>query len=197
MIFKRLAIGASLLFCTSLAGCLWSSQLSTQWSENFALATYGAEATPPEFNDGKLETIAVVAAKNERIFMLKFPAVKRVRKIIIHNDNLFRFDVDYWDTDNLEWKTVYSVRQRRDIENQRAQSEYVLERLNFQTNMIRINVSRTVDDDVVNKPIAEPGDKVVNRKLTVGGLYYPHYRVIKPGMAKLREIEVYNLAANQ
>jgi hypothetical protein len=168
--------------------------LSTPWSKNFALATYGAEGNHPALNDGKLDPIAVTEAKNERVFTLKFPAVKPVRKIIIHNGNLFWFYVDYWDTEALEWKTVHSVRQRRDIGNQNAQPRYVIDRLNFQTNMIRINVSRTVDDQIITKPIAERGDKIVDRRMTLAGAYYPHYRVVKPARAQIREIEVYHLA---
>ena len=77
-----------------------------------------------------------------------------VRKIIIHNVNLFWFHVDYWDLDEFEWKTVHSVRQLRDIGKGRAQSEIVVDRLNCRTNSIRINVSRTVDDNVVTKGVA-------------------------------------------
>jgi hypothetical protein len=181
--------------CFGLAGCVWLSALSTQWSENFALETYGTEANHPFINDGKLDTVAMVGGGNmPRVFTLKFPDVQKVRRIIIHNDNLFWFHVDYFDTETSEWETCYSMRQRRNIGNQRTQPQYLVDRLNVETNMIRIDVSRTVDDDVVPKPIAEPGDKVVNRKLTVGRLYMPHYRVIAQAPARIREIEVYQLA---
>ena len=86
------------------------------------------------------------------------------------------------------------MRQRRNIGTGRTQTQYLVDRLNVETNMIRIDVSRTVDDDIVPKPIPEPGDKVVNRKLTVGRLYIPHFRVIDQAPAKIREVEVYQLA---
>ena len=181
--------------CISLSGCVWSSLLSNSWSENFALATYGSKANHPALNDGKIDTVAAVAAKNERIFTLKFPEVKPVRKIIIHNGNLFWFQVDYWDLDDFEWKTVHSVRQLRDIGKNRVPDEIVIDRLNCRTNTIRINVSRTVDDHIVTKVLLAPGDKVVDRRTTLAGAYYPHFRVIQPAWAQVREIEVYHLAS--
>lgn len=192
---RRFGIWFVLVLCFGLTGCVWLSALSTQWSENFALETHGTEANHPFINDGKLDTVAKVGGGNKpRVFLLKFPDVKKVRRIIIHNDNLFWFHVDYLDTETSEWQTCHSMRQRRDIGNRRTQSQYLVDRLNIKTNMIRIDVSRTVDDDVVPKPIAEPGDKIVNRKLTIGRLYLPHYRVIEQAPAKIREIEVYQLA---
>jgi len=182
---------ALLLLCIFQSGCV----LSTQWSDNVALSEHGSEANHPALIDGNLETIAVIPAKNDRVFAVKFPAVKQVRKIVIHNGNLFRFDVDYLDSKTSEWKTIYSVRQRRDLENERAQSMYVLDRLDIETEAIRINVSRTVDDDVITKPIREPGDKVIDRGLTIGGVYYPHFRVLRPAWAQIREVEVYHLAS--
>ena len=184
-----------LVMCIGLPGCVWLSALSTQWSENFALKSFGTEANHPSINDGKLDTVASVGGSNKpRIFMLKFPEAKKVRRIVIHNENLFWFHVDYLDMKTSEWETCYSMRQRRNIGTGRTQTQYLVDRLNFETNMIRIDVSRTVDDDIVPKPIAEPGDKVVNRKLTVGRLYIPHYRVIDQAPAKIREVEVYQLA---
>ena len=62
--------------------------------------------------------------------------------------------------------------------------------------MIRIVVTRTVDDVIVNKMIAEPDDKIVDQRKTLAGFYYPHYRVMQPAMAQIREIEIYHLAKN-
>ena len=63
--------------------------------------------------------------------------------------------------------------------------------------MIRVAVTRTVDDVIVNKIVAEPGDKIVDRRTTLVGQYYPHYRVMQPAIAQIREIEVYHLAQNK
>ena len=166
------------------------SSLPTPWSKNIALARYGTKANAPALNGGKLETVASVNPKNkERIFALSFPEVTPVRKIVIHNENLFRFDVEYWDIKAAGWETIDSIRQRRDIGNKRAQPKYIFD---------RINVSRIADDDAVPKPIPGPNDKILDRVTqTEGGWYYPHFRVVTPSQAKVREIEVYHLQSSE
>ena len=90
------------------------------------------------------------------IFIIRFTEVHPVRKIVIHNGNLFRFEMDYLNEETGEWETFDTVIQRRNVGNERAQAEFVFDRLNFRTKMIRVVVTRTVDDAVVNKIIAEP-----------------------------------------
>ena len=73
---------------------------------------------------------------------------------------------------------------------------YVIERLNFRTNRIRIRVSQTIDDRIAIVGAANDyiNDKVVN---TLKGNYHGHYqefdRIMKLADAQLHEIEVYNL----
>ncbi|MYC74848.1 hypothetical protein F4X10_03620 [Candidatus Poribacteria bacterium] len=177
-----------------LNACRVAQVLSTQYSENIASAAYGTEANHPGINDGNLQTLATLPARNERNFIINFAEVHPVRKIIIHNVNLFRFEMDYLNPETDEWETFHTVIQRRNIGDERAQPEFVFDRLNFQTKMIRVAVTRTVDDVIVNKIVAEPGDKVVDRRTTLVGQYYPHYRVMQPAAAQIREIEVYHLA---
>ena len=183
--------------CLHLNACRVAQVLSTQYSENIASAAYGTEANHPGINDGNLETLATLPARNERNFIIRFAEVHPVRKIIIHNINLFRFEMDYLNPETGEWETFHTVIQRRNIGDDRAQPEFVFDRLNFQTKMIRVAVTRTVDDVIVNKIVAEPGDKVVDRRTTLVGQYYPHYRVMQPAAAQIREIEVYHLAENK
>ena len=183
--------------CLHFTACRVAQVLSTQYSENIASATYGTEANHPGMNDGNLQTLATLPANNERKFILRFAEVHPVRKIIIHNVNLFRFQMDYLNPETGEWETFDTIIQRRNIGDERAQAEFVFDRLNFQTKMIRVTVTRTVDDVIVNKIIAEPGDKVVDRRMTLVGQYYPHYRVMQPAIAQIREIEVYHLAENK
>lgn len=185
----------SILFISlSLNACNLAALLSTQYSENIALAKFGTEANHPGMIDGNIETVATVAAKNDRHFILRFADVQPVRKIIIHNENLFRFEMEYLNPETDEWETFQSVIQRRNLEGKRAQSNYVFDRLNFQTQMIRITVTRTVDDVVINKVVPDKGDRVVNERMNFGGRYSPHSRVIRPSIAQIREIEVYHLA---
>lgn len=189
---------ATLIFiCLNLSACKVAQMLSTQYSENIASATYGTEASHPGMNDGNLETLATLPAQNERNFIIRFDKVHPVRKIILHNGNLFRFEMDYLDAETGEWETFDTIIQRRNIGDERAQAEFVFDRLNFQTKMIRVAVTRTVDDVVVNKIVAQPGDKIVDRRTTLMGQYYPHYRVMQPSAAQIREIQVFHLADNK
>ena len=199
MKLKKLDVCYVFLACITFSGCVWSSVLSTKWSENIALTSFGTQATHPALNDGKRDTIATARLMNkERVFAIKFDSIKPVRRIIIHNHNLFRFDIDYRDTKTSEptWKNAHSVRQRRGVGDERAQPKFVIDRLNFKTDTIRIKVSRTVDDRVISKPIADPDDMIVDHiRRTVGGRYMEYFRVIAPSIAAVNEIEVYHLAA--
>ncbi len=185
-----------LIICLQLNACRIVEVLSTRYSENMALTNYGTEANHPGLNDGNVETLATLPARNDRNFIIRFAEIKPVRKIIIHNGNLFRFEMDYLNEETGEWETFDSIIQRRNLDGESAQPTFVFDRLNFQTQMLRVTVTRTVDDIIVNKIIAEPGDKVLDRRTTLAGQYYPHYRVVQPAIAQLREIEVYHLARN-
>lgn len=186
-----------LFICLSMSACRLASVLSTQYSENIAQANYGTEANHPGLNDGNLETVATLPARNDRNFLIRFAEAHPVRKIVIHNGNLFRFQMDYLNSETGKWETFHSVIQRRNLEGRRAQPTFVFDRLNFHTQMIRITVTRTVDDIVVNKFVTDHGDKVVNQRKTMAGQYLPHYRVVRPSIAQIREIEVYHLAKNK
>ncbi len=196
--WKNVFYVLSLFFiCLNLNACRLAALLSTQYSENIARANYGTEANHPGMNDGNLQTVATLPAKNVRNFIIRFTDVHPVRKIVIHNENLFRFEMEYLNPETDEWETFHSVVQRRDLEGKRAQSKFVFDRLNFHTQMVRIVVTRTVDDIVVNKVVLDPGDRVVNERQMIGGQYFPHHRVIQPSIAQIREIEVYHLAKNK
>ena len=186
-----------LFICLSMNGCRLAQVLSTQYSENIARANFGTEANHPGLNDGNLETVATLPATNERHFIIRFSEVKPVRKIIVHNENLFRFKMNYLNPETDEWETFHSVVQRRNLDGKSAQPTFVFDRLNFHTQMIRITVTRTVDDIVINKVKTDPGDTVVSQRTSFGDQYLPHYRVIRPSIAQIREIEVYHLAENK
>ena len=196
-ICRNILLSVLLLFvCLQLNACRLAQVLSTQYSENIATANYGTEANHPGLNDGNLETVATLPAKNDRNFILRFAEIHPVRKIVIHNGNLFRFQMEYLNSETDKWETFHSVIQRRNLEGKRAQPTFVIDRLDIETKMIRIAVSRTVDDIIVNKVVVDQGDKVVNRRMTIGNQYYPHYRVVRPSIAQVREIEIYHLAKN-
>ncbi len=194
---RCLTIICLLTFCLSLNACRLAEVLSTQYSENIAQANYGTEANHPGLNDGNLETIATIPATNKRYFVIRFAEVKPVRKIIVHNVNLFRFKMEYLKPKTDEWETFHSVVQRRNLEGKDAQGMYLFDRLTFNTQMIRITVTRTVDDIVINKLEPDPGDRIVNQRQSMLDQYYPHYRVLRPSIAQVREIEVYHLVKNK
>lgn len=188
--------GCLLLGCLHFSACRVAQVLSTQYSQNIAQATYGTESNHPGMNDGNLQTLATLPATNERNFIIRFAEIHPVRKIVVHNGNLFRFEMQYLDSETEKWETFDTIIQRRNVGEERAQAQFVFDRLNFQTRMIRIAVTRTVDDVIINKVVTEPGDRVVDRRTTLAGFYYPHYRVMQPAIAQIREIEVYHLAKN-
>ena len=101
---KRLALSiCCLLFsCLHLNACRVAQMLSTQYSENIASAAYGTEANHPGMNDGNLKTLATLPAQNERNFIVRFAEIHPVRKIIIHNGNLFRFEMHYLNAETDE-----------------------------------------------------------------------------------------------
>ena len=189
-----ISICCLLFVCLHLNACRMAQMLSTEYSVNIASAAYGTEANHPGINDGNLKTLATLPAENERNFIIRFAEIHPVRKIVIHNGNLFRFQMAYLNEVTDEWEIFDTVIQRRNVGDERAQAEFVFDRLNFRTKMIRIVVTRTVDDAVVNKIVTEPGDKVINQRTTIAGRYYPHFRVMEPAVAQIREIEIYHLA---
>ena len=189
-----ISICCLLFMALHLNACKVAQLLSTQYSENIASAAYGTEANHPGVNDGNLKTLATLPAQNERNFIIRFADVHPVRKIVIHNGNLFRFEMHYLNDETGKWETFDTVIQRRNVGDERAQAEFIFDRLNFQTKMIRVAVTRTVDDAVINKIMAEPGDKIIDRRTQLAGRYFPHYRVMQPSVAQVREIEIYHLA---
>ena len=179
-------------------GCVWAPMFETKWSENYALAPNGGIAEDTNINDGKLETIGYTLKGKPRRFVIKLGEPKRIRKLVIYNYNLFRFDLQYWDTEKMEWKTFRQIRQRRDvagIDSKVVQPKYEIRQLNFATDRIRIDVSRTVDDESVIKYKLDKGDKVLDRiRRTILGRYTEYYKVLKEHPAGIREVEIYGLA---
>lgn len=197
---KNFAMICILLLIGALisSGCYLSSLLSNKPYENYALF---AEANPKELNDDNLKTVAKVPAADTRQFAIRFAEPKHVRKIVIHNHNLYRFNIEYFDTRLQKWKTLESVQQRRNIEgiSRRIQKKYVFKDLNFLASKLRIDVSRTVDDRVVSKTSVEPDEHIINieRQNTLRGGYREYYRVLKKSPASLREIEILGMPESE
>jgi hypothetical protein len=176
---------------------MWAPILTTNWSENYALDANGGKSETPAINDGKIDTIAFSSAQRPRHLIVQLAEPKDIRKVVIYNYNLFYFDLQYWHNDKMEWKTFKTVRQRRDaqgVDSKMVQPKYEFGRLSFTTDKIRIDVTRTVDDDVVSKDRPSQDDIVVNRiRKFILGRFVEYYRVLVEKPAGVREIEVYGV----
>jgi len=186
--------GGAILLTSS---CMWAPLLTTNWSENYALDGNGGKSETPAINDGKPSTIAYSSAERPRHLIVQLSEPKKVRKVVIYNYNLFYFDLQYWDSNKMEWKTSQTVRQRRDargVDSKMIQPKYDFGLLNFTTDKIRINVIRTVDDDVVSKERPAQDDIIVNRiRKFILGRFVEYYRVLVEKPAGVREVEVYGV----
>jgi hypothetical protein len=176
---------------------MWIPILTTNWSENYALDANGGKSETPAINEGKCDTVAFSSAERPRHFIVQFAEPKKIRRIVIHNYNLFYFELQYWDSSKMEWKTSQTVLQRRDakgVDSKMIQPKYEFGRLSFMTDKIRINVTRTVDDDVVSKDKPTQDDIIVNRiRKFVMGRFVEYYRVLAEKPAGVREIEAYGV----
>lgn len=183
-------------FMLIFSACHLSSILSGEKYENY---TIFAQTNAPELIDRNVETIAEVPDDEIRQFTIEFAEPKQIRKIVIHNHNLYRFKIEYWDERLQKWKILRSVQQRRNIEGtSRIQPKYTLKGINFATDKLRIDVSRTVDDRVITKTSVEPDDKIINveRRSSVYG-YKEYYRILKRSPASLREVEIYGMPESE
>ncbi|MBM3213798.1 hypothetical protein FJZ36_02635 [Candidatus Poribacteria bacterium] len=186
------------MLLAATAGCAsFSTLLHTNWSENYALDAYGATANHEALIDGKPTTVASTPVKADpREFVVQFPEPKRVRRIRIVNHNLYRFTVSYWDAERSDWQVVKTVWQRRDVDSfeRSIQPLFTITGINFVTDRIRIAVSRTVEDQIVNKLAPDPSDKILDHvQRTVGGTWMEFWRVIVESPARVREVEVYGV----
>ncbi|GIX05704.1 MAG: hypothetical protein KatS3mg115_0107 [Candidatus Poribacteria bacterium] len=173
--------------------------LTTNWTENFALADLGTRATDPAIIDGNPETVGQTPPQADpRIFLIEFPEPKTVRRIRILNDNLYRFRVEYWDTRRGDWRTLKTVWQRRDVEGDEriVQPIYDIRGINFTTDKIRLVVTRTVDDRIVAKVAPDRDDKILDHvRQVIGNTWVEYYKIIVELPARVREVEVYGVAS--
>ncbi len=196
--FPLLGLFGLVILATTVCGCVLSlSSLSTHWSSNL-LTDPALEITDPNLTDGNLETIALSVSRQKkdkaRYFIIKFPQLQSVHKLIIYNQNLLLFKVEYLDPKTEKWKLAHSVRTRNFDRNGRLRAKFVIDRLRIETKMIRINVNRTTEDRIVSKMVVDPDDHVVNViQRSFAGRYAKIFRVLDPSPAAIREVEAYQL----
>ena len=194
-IYSGILLACLMVLLIFLMGCLAS--LSTQWSDKLMLEP-DLEVTDQRLVDGNLETVAIALPpqKNkDRSFVIKFPQPQSIRRLIIHNQNLLMFSLEYLEPKTNKWEIAHSVRSRNFDRSGHLQTKFVIDRLRFTSSMIRIKVNRTIDDRVVTKTVVNPNDHVVNViKRTFAGRYAKFFRVLAPSPAAIREVEAYKLA---
>ncbi|RKY01681.1 hypothetical protein DRP77_09255 [Candidatus Poribacteria bacterium] len=187
-----------LIALAAVQGCYWKSiLLGPNWSENYALQSMGAVASDPHINDGRYDTYGVAEPSEKgRTFLITLPQPREIRRIVIYNYNLYKFDVRYWDLKRGVWRNAVVVRRRWSTSSRGAQERFDFRNVRFTTDKILIVVHRTVDDEVVDKLRLSPGDKVVGTRFTniFGGVPVQVYRVLLEKPAVLREVELYGLA---
>jgi hypothetical protein len=198
MRMTRAGLAVAFAVVATTFGCAgMSSLLTTSWSENYANADTGSQASHPYLNDGKLSTVAMTPNRADpREFILKFDGERQVRRIKLTNDNLYRFKVAYWDGRREIWRDVQTVRQRRDVEGAERviQPLFVFGKLNFRTDRIRIEVTRTVDDIIVTKSAPGPNDTVIEHGFqNISGRQREYFRILIESPARVREVEVYGI----
>ncbi|MCD6507546.1 hypothetical protein J7M22_13100 [Candidatus Poribacteria bacterium] len=186
-----------ILLALAFSGCFWTRLLiGPNWSENYALQSAGATASPPAINDGKYDTYGVVQPGDKpRIFTITLPRPREIRRIVIYNGNLYWFDIKFWDDRLKTWRTAVAVRRRKKSVFQGAQEKYDFRQVKFTTDKILIYVRRTVNDGVVEKVNPRPGDKVIGRAFKrIFDTPIQVYRILVEKPAYVREVELYGLA---
>ena len=202
MYYKRLAAIFFILLIVLTTGCSskFTSLLSESWSENYALATYGAEASHPEINDGKIDTWGITQPP-DRIYTIMLPEEKDVRKIVIYSGNIISYKLFCWNEKAGTWKFAGDVKNakiKKLVNYDRLRSEILLfdHRMKFKTNKIKLEVNRAKSDTIVTTRTPGKNDKVLKRREEYVGvgrrrIHLTLYDVFVEGPATVREIKIY------
>lgn len=199
---KRLTVIFFLSFIVLTGGCSskLSSLLSESWSENYALAIYGSEASHPEITDGKIDTLGVTQPP-DRVYTITLPEEKQVSKILIYGGNIISYQLFCWDAEADKWKFAGDVKNARikKLENYEKLGPEVFlfdHRVKFRTNKIKLEVKRAKSDVVTTTRNPGKNDKILNRREEYLGTGRSRMRLILydvfvEGPATVREIKVY------
>lgn len=190
MLFRIIRLISLFCFPVILIGCgaLFSVQ---EWSENYALMD-GTQSTTPQAIDGNLNTIgdAVFPDGGGRLrleseVIITLPEKKKVRRIVVHTDNVTEFDVFVAresQTTERNWTLVKEIK--------KAKSPVAISILTpYPTDRIRLRVKKTSGDAAMLRR------SYANSPVIGGSTIYinPSDRV--PG--KFREIELYGYKTSE
>jgi hypothetical protein len=200
--YLNLLISHVLFIILILSGCSskLSSVLSESWSDNYALQKYGTEVSHMGINDGDLNTWGVTDPVN-REYIITFPEIKDMRKIVLYSGNITSYKLFYLDNRSDKWKLagdVKSAKIGKVVNYEKLKTEiFVFEhRVKLKTNKLRIDVTRATSDRLETKRKPDENDRVINRRIEYIGtgrssIKLVLYDVLVEGPAKLREIRVY------
>lgn len=189
-----------LLTTTLILGCT-SKFLSENWSQNFALTTFNALATPPEINDGNLNTLGITQYP-ERQYTITLPEVKKINRVVIYSGNVISYEIFCWNINTKKWVSVSGMGRAKGKQNV-YKDKYKLSiprfdhRINFETDKIKLVVDRTTDDGIITTRKPDKNDKILNYRteyIQMGRdrIRIELYDVFKFSKATIREIEIYS-----
>jgi hypothetical protein len=194
-----------LLVVLLAVGCSskFSSLLSESWSENYALAACGADASHPEINDGDMKTWGITRPP-DRMYNITFPEEKEVSRIVIYSGNVVGYQLLSWDKEAGKWRFVgdeSNARVRKIVSYERLRSETLQfdHRVKLRTDKIKLQVQRAKSDGIVTTRTPSKNDRIINQRTeTIGEgrstIRLTLYDIFVQGPASIREIEVYGHA---
>lgn len=193
---------------TCLVGCgpKITPLLSESWSENYALASNGAEAQPPEINDGRIDTLGVTEHP-KREYLISLPEIKNIDRIVVYSGNLISYEIFYLDHQDNKWKSASYVGKQKGMQKVHSDRYKLMiprfeHRVKVRTDRLRLIVYRTTEDGVVTTRNPKKTDKIINQRteyITMGRdrVRIDLYDVYTYGRAAIREIEVYSQIQSQ
>ncbi len=193
-----------LLLAILISGCT-NKFLSENWSQNFALTTLNASATPPEINDGDLNTFGITEYP-KREYNIILPEVKKINRILVYSGNVISYEIFCWNINTKKWVSVSGMgrstgKQKVYIDRYKLSIPRFDHRINFETDRIKLVVDRTSNDGVVTTRKPDKNDKILNYRteyIQIGRdrVKIELYDVFKFSKATIREIEVYSQLQN-
>jgi len=178
-----------------------SSLLTEEWSENYALASYGTKSSNPRINDGDIATWGVVDPP-KRVFNIILPEERWVKRVVVYSQNVVSYKLFCWDNGTEKWKAVSavgSVEGRRSVYSDRYKMNIPRfdHRINVKTDKISIQVIKAEGDGIVTTRTPGKDDAILNHKIDFLGTGRSRrridlYEVYKKIPAAIREIEVYS-----
>lgn len=203
MIMKYIKIFIFLFIASLVAGCSpqFSSLLSESLSENYALASYGAEASHPELNDGDLKTWGI-SKPPKRVYNITLPEERQIDRIVVYSGNVIGYQLLCWNSEAKKWEIVGGVDSLKGAQRVRAgkgqlQAPQFVHRVKCRTNKIRLRVVKARSDGVVTTRSPGKDAKIINHRVDYLGtgrrrVRIDLYDVFKYGNAMIREIEAYS-----